>query len=807
MALRTVTLEPETRQPTLSAAEWRRRLERVGSDAAAAIASGRLDDLRALFAEVGDWEPNRAYEARRTLVELAFATSAGLGESRWVPLYFAVAEELLDVLGRTPSEPVLLNYLGILLYELGDLHAAEAVFRATMRLDPVLDHLAANLEQVKRRKAGFRSPFDRATAARARVLGARAKKVAAAAGPATGLTLSLVMIVKDEEEMLPGCLDAVKDAVDEMVVVDTGSSDRTVEIAESFGAKVVHFPWNGSFADARNVSLEHATGDWVVYLDADEHLVPEDGPVLRSLLGRTWREAFYLTETNYTGGDEAGSSVAHLALRLFRNRPEYRFEGRIHEQKTGNMPTYLGERFETTTIRVRHYGYLKSVVNARAKSKRNIELLLQEAKDAPSPFVEFNLGSEYIALGEWDRAAAHLGRSWTELRREANWHTRGYSPMLAARYAQAQREAGDPRAARATIEDALAVYPDHTELVLQASMCARDQGELAAAATLAERCLAIGDPPARYSATVGSGTYLARCLLAEIRSAQGRPLEAEEQYRLALEEHPDYIAPVLPLAALQIARGAEIDETCTRVAANRPSASLLLATALYEGGRTGEAEEAFRAILALRPALGVARIGLVETLLAQKRYAEAAAEAALEPADSPVSPAAAVAELFAHAAAGEADALAGTLAGAAARGAGAHELALYGAWLAALTGDRAPFLPAEAGLAALTALEALLRVLDLKAFEQLHGVLESSALPARERREGLARLYLRRGFLDSAADEWLEVAREQPDARAYLGLAQVARAKGLADDARTLAREALALEPGNRAAERLRDAA
>ena len=86
------------------------------------------------------------------------------------------------------------------------------------------------------------------------------------------------MIVKNEEEMLPGCLEAVRDAVDEMVIVDTGSSDRTVEIAESFGAKVVHFPWNGSFADARNCSLDHATGDWVLYLDADEHLVPEDAP-------------------------------------------------------------------------------------------------------------------------------------------------------------------------------------------------------------------------------------------------------------------------------------------------------------------------------------------------------------------------------------------------------------------------------------------------------------------------------------------------------------------------------------------------
>ncbi len=119
------------------------------------------------------------------------------------------------------------------------------------------------------------------------------------------------MIVRDEEEMLPGCLAPLRDVVDEIVVVDTGSTDATVEIAESFGARVVHFPWNGSFADARNVSIEAATGDWIMYLDADEHMEPGDAPQLRDLLHRTWREGFYLVETNYTGGE--GSGACHDA--------------------------------------------------------------------------------------------------------------------------------------------------------------------------------------------------------------------------------------------------------------------------------------------------------------------------------------------------------------------------------------------------------------------------------------------------------------------------------------------------------------
>ena len=138
--------------------------------------------------------------------------------------------------------------------------------------------------------------------------------------------------------MLPRCLTAVKDAVDEIVIVDTGSTDRTVEIARSFGARVIEQPWTGSFSDARNTSFDAATSDWVMYLDADEVLVAEDVAKLRAVTGRTWREAFYLVETNYTGESGDGTALTHNALRVFRNRPEYRFEGRLHEQIAHHLP-------------------------------------------------------------------------------------------------------------------------------------------------------------------------------------------------------------------------------------------------------------------------------------------------------------------------------------------------------------------------------------------------------------------------------------------------------------------------------------
>jgi hypothetical protein len=387
---------PSTRGDAAApAAGWRVRVDEVERRAATAIESGDLAALVALFGELDGWDDRqRAYQARRGIAEATLAYRP-LQQQLWPPVFATTARCLLDALEREPSEPVLLNLTGVMLYELTESAGAEALFRAAMRLDRDLDHVHANLAACRGR--GAAPPPRGVVAAALRVLGKRARAVAARARPEPGLTLSLAMIVKDEQEMLPGCLEAVKGVVDEMIVVDTGSTDDTVAIAERFGARVVHFPWNGSFADARNVSIDHATCDWVMYLDADEHLMPEDAPRLRELLTKTWREAFYLVETNYTGGDESGSAVTHHALRLWRRRPQYRFEGRIHEQKTHTMPTYLPERFETTTVRMRHYGYLRSRITAKDKSRRNIELLEIEGRESPSPFNRYNVEMSFAS--------------------------------------------------------------------------------------------------------------------------------------------------------------------------------------------------------------------------------------------------------------------------------------------------------------------------------------------------------------------------------------------------------------------------
>jgi tetratricopeptide (TPR) repeat protein len=781
MALRLI----DAPEPPRPAAHETVPAARLVAAATARLAAGDWAGFRALCAEAGDVEDtHRRYEARRSLLELAISK----GSSPAVLLAAAVAA--VDMLQADPREPVLLNYAGVIFYELGAVKAARALFSAALRLDPELPNVERNLEECARRKrAGVRVLAQ--AAGPVRDLQPRVDRIAAAARPAEGLTISLCMIVKDEEAMIARCLQAARDAVDEIVVVDTGSTDRTVEIAESLGARVLHHEWDGDFSAARNVSFAAATSDWVMYLDADEVLVADDVERLRALAGRTWREAFFLTEINHTGDLEDGTAITHDAMRLFRNRPEYRFEGRIHEQIAQCLPAYLPERQERTTVRVEHFGYLGSVRDTKDKSNRNLELLeRQVAEGVDNPFLHFNLGSEYAATGDVTRALTHFERAWTTVRGAGRLSSDGYAPALGSRYVHALRNAGRLDDVASVGDEVLEIFPGFTDIVLEQALAARDPERQEA---LLRRCLQMGDGPSRYSATVGCGTYRPLVALAEALRRRGAVEEAEETLRGCLREHPGFLAAVDPYAALMLRRGvpaAEVVETVhALVADSSPSMRFLLAVALSEAGAVAEAEAELRAVLEAQAGNAHARVALAETLLALGRYADAAAEAASVDAEAPCAAAAQRTELFALLTDG-APADAG-----AAAALPDEERAVFAAWEAVRSGANAPAaLPAQAGAPVLIMLDALARLQAFEAFEALAAVLEAVAMPWRERRQALAELYLRHGYADSAAEEWIAACEQGGvDAQALRGLAAVAVARGLDEDAQVFAAEAEAL--------------
>jgi glycosyltransferase involved in cell wall biosynthesis len=221
--------------------------------------------------------------------------------------------------------------------------------------------------------------------------------------------ITLAMIVKDEEEMLPGCLESVRGLVDEIVIVDTGSSDRTVEIAKKYGAKIHYFEWIKDFAAARNESIKNASGEWILYLDADERLSSESATYLRELLQRA--------------GDDIGGFICtiespHLQLdggtelhrggypRIFRNYgyPAISFKGRVHEQITPSLHA-LNKNVVFSEIIIEHLGYDQSREIMEGKIKRNYEMLLAHVKDEPlSGYAWYQLGQTLANMRLFEEA-------------------------------------------------------------------------------------------------------------------------------------------------------------------------------------------------------------------------------------------------------------------------------------------------------------------------------------------------------------------------------------------------------------------
>lgn len=215
-------------------------------------------------------------------------------------------------------------------------------------------------------------------------------------------TVSACMIVKDEEELLPGCLHSIRDWVDEIIIVDTGSTDRTVEIAQSFGARIFHQPWEGDFSKHRNYSIEQATCDWILIIDADEEMVSEDVPKLRPLLADEHFDVICLDVFNvYT--DKPDQLTFLPSMRLFRRRLNLRYEGIVHNQL--HVPSHA--RIARIGVKIKHYGYGLSREKMRRKVQRSQALLEKQLSQNPDdPFALFNYAQLLRGKDEFSREDA-----------------------------------------------------------------------------------------------------------------------------------------------------------------------------------------------------------------------------------------------------------------------------------------------------------------------------------------------------------------------------------------------------------------
>ncbi|HUI06986.1 MAG TPA: glycosyltransferase [Verrucomicrobiae bacterium] len=223
--------------------------------------------------------------------------------------------------------------------------------------------------------------------------------------------LTVCLIAKNEEKFIGQCLASVRGLADQIVVVDTGSTDRTVEIANEHGAEVHSFVWCDDFSAARNAALEHARGDWVLMLDADEELTAEGREIVREEM-RAGDVIAYRLPIVDEGCEEEGHSYVP---RLFRNAPALFYVGRIHEQVFSSVEVRRAEwglenKFSRATLR--HHGYTEQMSRERDKNTRNLRLLelaIQEMPDEPNLLMNYGLelaraGKPAAALDQYREA-------------------------------------------------------------------------------------------------------------------------------------------------------------------------------------------------------------------------------------------------------------------------------------------------------------------------------------------------------------------------------------------------------------------
>ena len=354
------------------------------------------------------------------------------------------------------------------------------------------------------------------------------------------MSVSLCMIVKNEEGNLARCLCSVRDFIDEIIIVDTGSTDGTVKIAKSFGATIYHYKWNNSFADARNYSLLKATKQWILIMDADDEFEREDKEKLLSITdNKIVGSDLYCGKTLCYSGDmpDNNSVLINLNVRLIRNHVGYKYEGRVHEQivleEENPNDTYP---IVATDIRFHHYGYLTSSITEKDKHKRNIALIEMELEDnSENAFMLFNMGNEYFAMQEVARSLDFYMRSLNN----ADF-SQCYSSVLLIRIVMCNETLHRDAEAFKFVNLGLQYYPALTDFEFLKATALLRQKKIEAAIHSYKKCIKMGSPAANVNSILGVGTFKPHYALSTIYSKLGDYDKAVWHCRKALQYNPTF---------------------------------------------------------------------------------------------------------------------------------------------------------------------------------------------------------------------------------------------------------------------------
>ncbi|MFZ5828396.1 MAG: glycosyltransferase [Bacillota bacterium] len=340
----------------------------------------------------------------------------------------------------------------------------------------------------------------------------------------SGIALSLCMIARNEGPNLERALKSLDGVADELLVVDTGSTDGTAALAAALGARVLHFAWTGSFADARNYALEQARGEWALIMDADEELHPDDRERLRALLGEAGVEGYAFTVLSYLGASPGAEVLTDHRLCLLRRRPAYRYSGAIHESvREAILAASPGARILDAPVRLLHYGYLEGELVRKQKRERNRRILERHLADHPDDgFALYGLAIELLGSGEADQARRLLEAALAQAGPTAH-----YRADILRKLADCARLAGDEAGEERWLRQGAEEYPDYTDLWFCLAEWAARGGRWREAEALLRLCLALGEPPPQYQSRQGCGSHLAWALLARVYEHLASPRAAQ----------------------------------------------------------------------------------------------------------------------------------------------------------------------------------------------------------------------------------------------------------------------------------------
>lgn len=336
-------------------------------------------------------------------------------------------------------------------------------------------------------------------------------------------TISLCLIARNEAANLPRLLISAYEAVDETVVVDTGSTDRTIAVAESLGAKVFQYAWDDNFAAAKNNALRHATGDWILFLDADMAIETGSAKKIREAVKSDQARSYFLNIHSPRSDGITVETVAHPWL--FENRAGVQFIGRVHESI---LPSLAANNMKpaASDIHVTHFGYAKEQ-DLQIRAERDLRILEKAGDDV---YIWFYRARAYNRLGQKSEAAALLHRVLAAFDVDDRLRTNAYCLLM-----RLTPEISSPIQARQLIREAVNNYPADRMTLITAADASILLNDFNWAVTYLQRALATLPYQGQGVEALDRADSHLHQQLAECLTCLQQFGEAVREYELAIE--------------------------------------------------------------------------------------------------------------------------------------------------------------------------------------------------------------------------------------------------------------------------------